>query len=395
MNERPVFRAAAARVLRNASLFGILRSVAAERDYYEVLGVSSDADANAIKTAFRKLALQYHPDRNPAPEAEDRFKEIAKAYAVLSDPTKRVEYDAHGFAGVSDISPEDLFRGLDLDSIFGGLGLSGFGFNEAGGGLFDRMFGSRGPVRGPDLRVDLEITLERVQAGGEESLRVAHPSQCATCSGTGAAAGSKRRSCDACGGSGQKVETQEQGNVHFRNITTCPTCGGRGDWVEKPCDECAGTGRSDVTEALRVRIPVGIEDGTILRVPAKGLPSEQPGAPPGDLHVVVRTARDARFLRQGSDLVREETLEIPDAVLGATLEVPTLDGSASVRVPPGTQPGSALRIRGKGLPRMGGEGAGDLYLRIRLHVPERLTREERRLYEKLRSRPGESDGQGT
>jgi molecular chaperone DnaJ len=352
------------------------------RDYYEVLGVPRDADASAIKDAFRQLALKYHPDRNREPGAEERFKEIAEAYAVLSDPRKRSDYDARGFAGVAGIPPEDLFAGVDFGDIFGDLG------GLFGGGFFDRFVGRRrraGPPHGADLEVELTVPLERVAGGGEETVRVRHPATCAACHGSGARAGTAPRACTACGGSGQQVSGGRRGGVMVQQISTCAACRGRGTIIEQPCPDCGGRGEVARDEALTVTIPAGVEEGTALRIPGRGMPAPGPGAAPGDLFVVVRSAADPRFVRDGADLWRAESLEVADAVLGTTRTVPTLSGDATVTVPAGTQPGSVLRLKGKGLPHFGGRGRGDLYLRVHLHVPERLTAEERKLYERLRA----------
>jgi molecular chaperone DnaJ len=358
--------------------------VADKRDYYEVLGVARDANQKAIKDAFRQLALKYHPDRNKEPGAEERFKEIAEAYAVLNDPQKRAAYDAGGHAGVAGYSPEDLFGHINLQDIFGADLFGDYGFG-LGGSLFDRMFGRRaGPPRGADLEMVVEVPLERVLQGGSEAIRLARLAQCASCKGTGAKAGTQPRSCDKCKGSGKEVRRQGRGGVVVQQISACPACLGRGVVVDSPCPDCAGRGRAERTEALTVTIPAGIEDGTALRVVGHGQPSDDPAGQPGDLFVIVQTARDRRFARSGADLWREETVSVADAALGATLTVPTLEGKAAVKLPPGTQPDATLRLRGKGLPRFQGRGRGDLFIRIRVQVPEKLSREERELYERLR-----------
>lgn len=355
-----------------------------QRDYYEVLGVTRDADQKAIKDAFRRLALKYHPDRNKAADAEERFKEIAEAYAVLSDPNKRREYDSRGFAGVADFSHEDLFRNIDFGDLFGGLG---FDFDLGGAGLFDRFFRRRraGPVRGANLEIELTVPLERVARGGEETVRFAGPHVCSSCHGTRSKPGTKPRACTACGGTGQQVNDRREGDVSFRQITLCPVCKGEGSIIDQPCPDCKGRGTAERAEALTVKIPAGIEEGMALRIPGRGLPSPQAGGSPGDLFVIVHTAPDARFERHGADLWREEMLEISDAVLGTQLEAPTLDGHATVKVPAGTQPGEVLRLRGKGLSEFGNGRRGDLYLRMQVRVPERLSHEERDLYERLRA----------
>lgn len=352
-------------------------SPASKRDYYEVLGVARDAEAAAIKDAFRKLAMQYHPDRNKEPGAEERFKEIAEAYAVLSDPRKRADYDAGGFAGVS---PEDLFAGAGFESIFGD-----FGFGES---IFDRLFGGgrrgRGPRRGADIEIDAAVPLERIARGGEETIRYGRVADCTQCKGSGAKAGTQPRRCPACGGSGEKVSTRREHGVLFRQSTVCPECGGRGSLIDQPCPACAGAGQVQREESLVVKIPLGAEDGLALRVPGRG-EAGPPGGAPGDLLIMVRAAPDERFERHGADLYRTQELPVADAVLGAEIAVPTLDGTLSVKVPAGTQPDSQLRLRGKGLPRFGGRGRGDLYVRLAVRLPERLSAEERRLWQKLRS----------
>lgn len=353
------------------------------RDYYEILGVPRNADEKAIKESFRKLALKYHPDRNKEPGAEEKFKEVAEAYAVLSDPARRAAYDSGGFAGVSGASPEDLFGGIDFGDIFGGLGFD-FG---GGGGLFERLFrrrGRGGPRPGENIEVELVLGLDRIARGGSETVRLRRPVSCATCNGTGSASGAPPEPCRTCRGSGRQVNVTRRGGVSFQQVSACPACQGRGRVPGKPCPKCNGRGATEREEALSVRIPPGIEDGMALRVAGHGLPGSEPGAPPGDLFVVVRSAPDPRFERNGSDLWRVEKIDVPDAVLGGSLEVPTLDGSATVQVPAGTQFGAVLRLRGKGLPVFGGRGHGDLYLRLELRLPQRPTAEERKLYERLR-----------
>jgi molecular chaperone DnaJ len=353
-------------------------AAAAKRDYYEVLGVPRAADAGAIKDAFRKLAMQYHPDRNKEPGAEERFREIAEAYAVLSDAKKRVAYDAGGFAG---ISPGDLFAGADFESVFRDLG---FGFGE---GIFDRFFGGarRGPRRGADIEVEAVVPLERIARGGEETVRYRRIAPCGACKGSGANPGTQPHACASCGGTGEKSASRREQGVYIRRLSTCPDCGGRGTIVDQPCAACAGAGEVVREESLVVKIPPGAEDGLALRVPGKGYASADPRAPAGDLLVVVRTAPDARFERRGADLWRLQEIAAADAVLGGEIKVPALDGAISVKVPPGTQPDSQLRLRGKGLPRFGARGRGDLYVQLAVRLPERLSAEERGLWEKLRA----------
>ena len=355
----------------------------ARRDYYEVLGVPRDADEKAIKDAFRTLALKYHPDRNKEPGAEERFKEIAEAYAVLSDPNKRKDYDSGGFAGVAGFSPEDLYSGIDFGDLFGGLNF------DFGGGLFDSFFGRRrrGPPRGANIEVDVVVPLERVARGGEETVRVMRPQVCPACGGSGAKAGTKPRSCAACGGTGRQTRSRREGkgSVVIQQISTCPACHGRGSVIEQFCAQCAGRGELEREEALTVHIPVGVEEGMALRLAGRGMQSPDKSGRPGDLFVVVRSAPDPRFQRAGADLWHERSIPVADAALGTTLSVPTLDKPAEVTVPAGAQPGAVLRLRGKGLPQFGGTRRGDLYLRLLVEIPQLLAPEERALYEKLRA----------
>jgi molecular chaperone DnaJ len=355
-----------------------MATAAAKRDYYEVLGVPRDADEKTIKDAFRTLALRYHPDRNKEPGAEERFKEIAEAYAVLSDPKKRAEYDAAGFPGVAGFGPADLFGGADFESV-----LRDFGFGES---LFERLFGGprRAPWRGADIEVEAAVPLERIARGGEETVRFRRAGTCETCHGSGARPGTQPRACASCGGTGTKSTSHRDKGIHIRHVTPCADCGGRGTVIEQPCPTCSGRGEVEREEAVVIRIPPGAEDGLVLRVPGKGYAAPRPGGPAGDLLVVVRTAPDPRFARRGADLWRIQEIGVADAVLGTELEVPTLEGTASVKVPPGAQPGAHLRLRGKGLPRRGGHGRGDLYVQLAIVLPERLSAEERALWERLR-----------
>jgi len=358
--------------------------VAAQRDYYEVLGIARDADAKAIKDAFRDLALKYHPDRNKEPGAEERFKEIAEAYAILSDPKKRADYDARGFAGVAGFSREDLFGGIDFEDIFGGLN---FGFGE--GSPFESFFHRRhaGPARGANIEVELTVPLERVVSGGEAQVRLTRPAPCPACHGTGEAGGATPPKCEVCHGTGRITHSRRDDKEHvlIQHITTCAACGGQGFTHVHPCPQCHGGGEVEQEESLTVKIPVGAEEGLALRIPGKGMPSPDPGGVAGDLFAVVRTQPDPRFERMGADLLRQTTISVADAVLGTTLTVPTLTGSLSVVVPPGTQPDAVLRLKQQGLPAFGEGPRGDMFLRIKVQMPERLSGPERDLYEKLRA----------
>jgi molecular chaperone DnaJ len=355
-----------------------------------VLGVPRDATDKQVKDAFRTLALKYHPDRNKEPGAEEKFKEIAAAYAVLCDPRKRAQYDARGFAGVAGFSDEDLFRRVDFGDLFGGLNFD-FGEPGFGGGLFDHLFRGRrsGPPRGANIEIELSVPLERVASGGEEKVRYARPATCSECGGSGAKRGTQPKRCEACQGSGQRKQQsrrqQREGEVLVQSIRVCPVCSGRGEIIEHPCPSCSGRGQTELEESLTMNIPIGVEEGMALRVPGYGMPAEAKGGVPGDLFVIVRSAPDARFQRAGADLWREEPISVPEAVLGTRRTIATLGGQVEVVVPPGTQPASVLRLAGQGLPEFGGDGRGDLYLRLHVQVPQHVSGRERELYEQLRA----------
>lgn len=286
---------------------------------------------------------------------------------------------------MAGFSREDLFGGINFDDIFGGLN-----FDFGGGGLFDGFFHRRrpvGPARGANIEVALNITLERVASGGEEQVRLSHPVSCHACHGSGSEGGTAPKPCETCKGTGRITQSrrQEKEHVLIQQISTCPVCHGRGSIIEHPCRVCHGSGNVEREESLSVKIPPGVEEGMVLRIPGKGMPSQDAGGVSGDLFVVVRSRQDPRFERAGADLLRQETIQLTDAVLGTMLDVPTLDGSASVTIPPGTQPGAVLRVRGKGLPEFGCSRHGELYLRIEVQIPDKLSRDERQLYEQLRA----------
>jgi len=349
-------------------------------DYYEVLGVARDAETKTIKDAFRQLARRYHPDISTEPDAEQRFKEIAEAYGVLSDPARRASYDAQGSAGVAGAAAEDLWAGIDFTDIFGS-GASAFG------GLFERLFGpaAAGPRRGEDVRLDLVISLEQVLAGGDHAVTIRRPGPCPRCAGSGARPGSAPRRCPGCGGTGQRAAASRYGGLLVRQVTTCPQCRGRGQVIDRPCPACAASGAAVREERVNVRVPPGIPEGATLLLAGRGLPSPVAGGPPGDAYVSVRTRADPRFTRAGADLWHDLHLQAPDAALGVTAAVPVPGGQVRVRVPPGTRPGSVMRIGGKGLPRYGGHGRGSLNLTVILDIPRQLSPRQRQLYEQLRA----------
>ena len=349
-------------------------------DFYEVLGVPRDADTKAIKNAFRQLARRYHPDTSTEPDAEQRFKEIAEAYGVLSDPAKRASYDAQGSAGLAGATAEDLWGGIDFADIFGS-GAPAFG------SLFERLFGppAAGLPRGQDVHLDLVISLEEVLTGGTQEVTIRRPGPCPRCAGSGSGPGYAPRRCPGCGGIGQRAVASRHGPLMVRQVTTCPECAGRGHLIDHPCPACQASGRALREEKVTIRIPPGIPEGATLRLAGRGMPSPMPGGPPGDAYASIRTRADPRFTRADADLWHDLHIQAPDAALGVTAAVPVLQGQVRVRVPPGTQPGSVLRVEGRGLPRYGGHGRGSLNLTVILDIPRRLSERQRQLYEQLRA----------
>jgi len=353
----------------------------AKRDYYEVLGVARDADDAALKKAFRKMAREWHPDRNQSAEAEDRFKEISEAYGVLSDAQKRQTYDRFGHAGLAGGGGGGGGY-QDFSDIFGG----GFG------SIFDSLFGGggrqrqrrpSGPRPGRNATIEIAVSLERVALGGTEQLKLVRRAECHMCGGNGAKPGTEPKRCNACRGTGQRVVERREGPMLFRQVVGCPTCGGNGSVVDHPCESCNGDGQVDQEETLELKIPVGIADGAVLRVPGRGEPSEDRGGIPGDLHVVVH-ARDERFVRRGAHLGVTEQLSAVMATLGTTLTVETPTGPVELDVPAGTQHGTTLHVAGAGLPEFRSHGKGDLFVTVEVEVPVDLSVEEQALYEQLR-----------
>ena len=358
----------------------------AKRDYYEVLGVAREATEVQIKSAYRKLALKYHPDRNPGDkQAEDAFKEAAEAYAVLADAQKRSLYDRFGHAGVAGAGAGAGFDPTifaDFGDIFSGLG-DIFGFGDIFGGRRRRG----GPQRGSDLRYDLEITFDESAKGTEASIVIPRDEACETCKGSGAAAGTQPETCKQCRGTGQI--RQQHG---FLTVARpCSNCRGTGKTIAKPCPTCRGAGRISRERKLTVKIPAGIATGQQLRLNGEGEHGTA-GGPTGDLYVVVHVQEHPFFHREGDDLYCELPLGFPTLALGGTVKVPTLDGREDLNIPGGTQPGARFRIRGKGMPNVSGRGHGDLHVIARVDVPKKLTREQKQLLEQFaRTMPNQPD----
>jgi len=349
-----------------------------KRDYYEVLGVDRQASEQQIKSAYRKLALKHHPDRNPGDaKAEETFKEAAEAYSVLADAQKRSLYDRFGHAGVNASAGGPGFDPTifaDFSDIFSGLG-DMFGFGDILGGGRRRR---GGPQRGSDLRYDLEITFEESAEGTETSIVVPREETCETCSGSGAAPGTHAETCAQCRGTGQL--RYQQG---FLTVARpCSNCRGTGKTISKPCTTCRGEGRIARERKLTVKIPAGIATGQQLRLMSEGEHGTA-GGPPGDLYVVVHVQEHPFFHREGDDLYCELPIHFPTLALGGAVRVPTLDEAEDLSIPAGTQPGARFRLRGKGMPNVNGRGHGDLHVIARVAVPKKLTKEQKHLLEQL------------
>jgi molecular chaperone DnaJ len=348
-----------------------------KRDYYEILGVERSAAETEIKSAYRKQAMKYHPDRNPGDHtAEERFKECAEAYAVLADSEKRSLYDRFGHAGVSSAAAgggfdPTVFTGFE--DILGGLG-DIFGFGDLFGG--GRRRG--GPQRGADLRYDLEITFEESARGSETTIQIPRQESCDTCHGSGAAPGSSPTVCSQCRGQGQ-VRFQQG---FFTVARTCPQCRGAGKTIAKPCSTCRGAGRVTKERKIAVKIPAGIATGQQLRLQNEG-EGGAAGGPAGHLYFVVHGQEHEFFRREGLNLFCEIPVNFTTLAIGGEIQVPTLDGAEHVKVPEGTQTGTTLRLRGKGMPDVGGRGKGDLLATVQVQTPKKLTKEQRQLIEQL------------
>jgi molecular chaperone DnaJ len=365
--------------------------VADKRDYYEVLGVAKSATADEIKSAYRKLAMKYHPDRNPDnPEAKEKFTEISEAYEVLSNPEKRQRYDQFGHQGVNfgpggfdfgrDFSHfQDVDLGDILGSIFGGGGgFGGFGNIFGGGRGQRRQADPNAPRRGDDMTFRLEIDFDEAVFGSERTLDLTIPAQCPECKGTGAAAGSQRVTCKTCGGRGVVIG----GGGFFQVRQTCPTCGGEGTIIEKPCRKCRGTGHVSEEQHISVRIPAGIDSGSRLRLAGKGGGGLR-GGENGDLYILFSVRASDLFEREGQDLFIDIPVSPVTAALGGEVSVPTPEGEARLKIPAGTANGKVFRLRGKGMPSVRGGSSGDIDARIVIEVPANLDRKQRGILEEF------------
>jgi molecular chaperone DnaJ len=361
-------------------------------DYYQTLGVSKGADKDELKKAYRRLARQYHPDVNKDPGAEEKFKEINRAYEVLSDPNMKARYDQFGEAGVSGgaggFDPNDMGGGFAdiFETIF-----SNFGGGGMGGQTRTRR---SGPMRGDDLRLDLKLDFREAIFGGEKEIKIPHLENCKTCTGTGAKPGTGARTCSTCSGTGQVRRATRTPFGSFAQVSACPTCNGEGEVVEQKCNDCGGAGRKQETKKLKITIPQGVDNGTRLRVSKEGDAGVKNGTP-GDLYVYLFVEEDKEFSRDGVDIYTEITISYLQAILGCTLQVNTVDGKTELNIPAGLQPNTVLKIEGKGVPRLGNPVArGDQLITVKVDIPTRINSEERALLEKLAELKGDSTGKG-
>ncbi len=353
-------------------------------DYYEILGVSREADKEDIKRAYRRLARKYHPDVNKEPGAEETFKEINRAYEVLSETELRARYDRFGEAGIGGAAAGA--GGFQDFGDFGGFAADIFEsfFSGFGGGMGTQTATrKRGPGRGDDLRLDLKLEFREAVFGGEKEIRISHLETCNTCSGTGAKPGTRPQTCSTCNGGGQVRRAARTPFGSFTQVSVCPTCNGTGQMIEDKCDTCGGRGQRQETKKLKITIPAGVDNGTRLRVSGEG-DSGQRGGPAGDLYVYLFVNEDAEFHREGINVLSDLRISYLQAILGSRVEVNTVDGGEELLIPAGTQPGTVLTLENKGVPRLGNPvSRGDHLITIHVDIPTKISAEERESLEKL------------
>jgi len=354
-----------------------------KEDYYKILGVDKNSDKKNIKKSYRKLALKYHPDKNPSKSAEEKFKNISEAYAVLSDDQKRKMYDTYGHAGIDQqYSTEDIFKGVDFGDIFGGMG---FDFNDIFEQFFGHQYGFRGSRRvrrkGADLRYDIEIDLQDAYKGLETEIRVPRIEVCEECNGTGAEKGTSIIKCPQCNGNGQIKHTRKTAFGVFSQVTPCNKCQGQGTIIENYCKKCRGKGNIQVSRDIDIKIPKGVDNGSQLRLAGEG---ESGLGGNGDLYIVIHIKKDIKYQRNDADLYMPKTITYPQAALGTKIQVETIgDDVENIRIPEGTEYGDIIRIKNKGMPYLRGRGYGDLYIEIKIETPKRLSRKAKRLFDEL------------
>lgn len=359
-----------------------------KRDYYEILEVTKTATAEEIKKAYRKKAIQHHPDKNPGnKEAEEKFKEAAEAYEVLSDQNKRARYDQFGHAGVGGASGGFSGGGMSMEDIFSQFGdiFGGhFGFGSGFGGFGNR--GARHTNRGSDLRVKVKLNLKEILTGVEKKIKVKKYVSCSHCSGNGSENGNSVSTCTTCNGSGMVTRVANTILGQMQTTTACPTCNGEGKTITKKCAHCNGEGIVREEEVIVIKIPAGVAEGMQLSMQGRGNAARRGGIN-GDLLILIEEEYDAELIRDENDIIYNLFLSFPIAALGGTVEVPTIDGIAKVKIEPGTQPGKVLRLRNKGLPSVNGYGTGDLLINVNVYVPERLSDRERKAVEEMDKSP--------
>ena len=347
------------------------------RDYYEILGVPRNASQDEIKQAFRKLARQFHPDVNKAADAEERFKEINEAYGVLSDPDKRARYDQYGRAGLGEMGGMPDFATMDFSDIFEQF----FGINMGGGGR------SRRPRRGRDLQIQVTLSFDEAVFGVEKEIEVTRNETCGTCHGSGAEPGSGPQRCPTCGGRGEVRQVRQTIIGSMMQTSTCPACNGRGEVIANPCRTCRGSGLERKKVRKVVPIPAGVDTGTQIRLAGEGEPGTY-GGPQGNLYIVISAKSHQFFKRRENDILLNLDINIAQAVLGAEVEIPTVDGKEKLKIPAGTQPGKVFTLKARGVPHLRKSGRGDQLVIINVDVPTRLTKEQRELFEKLAATMG-------
>lgn len=374
--------------------------MAEKRDYYEVLGVEKSASKDEIKKAYRQLAKKYHPDMNKASDAEEKFKEVQEAYEVLSDDQKRAAYDQFGHAGTSGFQGGGGFEGFPQGADFSGFDFGGMGDFADIGSIFDSFFGgafgggrrSRTQAeRGSDIQVKLELVFEDAVFGIDEVIKYKRRVHCEKCNGSGAKDGTSKTTCPTCKGAGRVTRVQRSFIGTIQTTTACPECRGSGEIIKEKCPECAGLGQVEKVEELKLKIPKGTPDGLLLRFREKGHAGANGGSY-GDLYVQIEVKQHKIFERQGDDIYLDREIDVITAVLGGEFEVPTLHGDVKVKVKAGTQPGTILRLTGKGAPKLRGSGNGNQYVQLRVIVPKRLTKEQRKLWEELGETKGKKGG---